>query len=239
MSGLSRFLVWDRNKARMSEEGGLKTPAMMSSPVDPSLSPICVSKMDGGFLMVRNQGTGEQRTAFFDVEPEEEDQVQAELISFIHEKGIEAGWGNVATLNDVEEGLIDLVEGYFESFDLELHMIHVGPEGWSRLLEEELVDPLPEKDMPGSGKASLEKATEGDDRIARIRGRNVYYNRELSDKIVFSAEPEYVGLFTRIRDQGSVLVHNPERGMVIIRIGNQDEVPNSDTSGVEGESEEG
>lgn len=244
MSALSRFLVWDKHPAKMSDKGGLKTPSIMSVAVDPQLTPLCVSRPDGDFMLVRNAGTGEQRVAFFEVEPEDEDEVQAHLTDFLFEVGFMAGWGNVAVMPVLSGELVEQIADYFEAFGLDLNMVHCGRRAYEAMREAGIVSSLPEKDLPQSAsKAHMEEATRENDIVGRFDERSIYYNPHLDDKVVFSVEPDKVGLFTRIRDHGSVFVHAPERSVVIVKIGDpeevEDEFSQQDTHAVEETSEEG
>jgi|AntRauTorckE6833_2_1112554.scaffolds.fasta_scaffold00008_64 hypothetical protein len=231
MSSLTKLLFVDRHRRDMADQGGLKTPMIMSYPVSGDFEEACISLRSGDFHMVRVAPQRETRTGFFDLDFDDEEAQHADLIDFLYDHGSKRQWGGVAEIALPDETLLDTVATYLKSYDLEPQHGFVGLVGFAALVTADLID-LPEKVDSISDITSdlLNEWMAEHLHVGKVGEVPVYFNPHMSEHIVFSGEPKSVGLMTRVGDFASILVHNAERSMIILRVGlnDHDDVPEPD-----------
>lgn len=219
MSGLTRWLEWDRERPDL--EGGEKTPAFIDVPVHPSLETVVASKPNGYYQVVQRRNLDEdkqdiQRVGSFALAPEveDEDQEQRRIVEFLYAQGARRNWGNVARREAIDEPFLGEAVEYLSEFNLDLYSIHAGGPGCRQLISDDVVDLV--VDLDGSIEDErLQEVMEDEYSLGKVDGSPLFFNPHLGPYTVFSAESEYVGIGIRVRDRVGILIHNPIRGMVI------------------------
>lgn len=249
MSCLTRMLQRERARSQVDPKTGqVKTPLILQIPLPPELGSACISLRRGDFRLVRIVRDRPTRTGFFALPyayvdsgdaPEEdeihadlylhapsdeEDLVHASLVKFLHEQGVQQGWGGAVTRREVTPGCIQEVSEYFAAYDLSVHQVFCGFVGWVSLYTTGLLQ-FPEgvpSDFP-EDQLTAETLEEWM-RLYYCVGRlgeeavPVYYNPQISLDIAFTVEPRALGHLYRVDERAAVLVHNAERGCVTIRV---------------------
>lgn len=221
MSGLSRWLEWDRERPDL--DGGAKTPAFIDIPVHPSLGTVVVSKPNGFFQVFhRSNMKGEQedlqRTGSFKLAPETEaeDEEQGRLVEYLYTQSARRNWGNAVRRERIDLGFVEEAQDYLEEFKLDIHAIHVGGRPCRQFISEDVVDLTEDLEEPSDGE--LSEAMEENYAIGKVEGKPLFFNPHLGDLAVFTAESEYVGIGIRIQDRVAILIHNPIRSLVFAEV---------------------
>lgn len=218
MSSLTKFLVTEKHKPSMGKSG-LKTPLTLRCHLSPEIGVFCVSTSKGDFLVVRNSRAGEVLSNFFPLELEDEDKAHALLAEFLFAEGEKRGWSGVLTMPKVTSQDVEDIGNYFESYSLNWYQTFVGMEAYNHLVSEGLVTGVDRKVTDThADDESLSLMMENHFVVGHFGARPLYYNQHLTNLIVCSADPNYVGMLTRSRDVVSVVLHNVERGVVIIDV---------------------
>lgn len=220
MSGLSRWLVWD--KQRPDLDGGEKTPAFVDVPVDPQMHEVVVSTPKGEYRVRDRSGadTNHQRAGSFELEPavEAEDKAQAELVEYLYTQSAKRNWGNAVSRDQLDDDLVEECFDYLETFDLDLNNVHVGTDTAQHLQTTSGFNSHSDALTSESSKDDFAGVMEDHYALGKYDGKPVFFNPHLDDLAVFSAESEYVGIGVRIRDRVSVVVHNPIRSLVLVEL---------------------
>lgn len=219
MSTLSELLYTERHRPRMSEEGGPKIPAILSHQVHEDLDLVAVSRYrDGETVLFVEDFDDEVRSAFFELDPEDEDAWMAHLIDQLYIRGAQDDWPAVAAPTDWDGGVIEDVESCFDHYELPLKKVFVGRRGLNHLLKHELVD-RPER-FPSTlfdSNGEVEDWRESPI-LGLVHQCPLLWNPEMGDKIAWATSSEMVGSLDRLEDFVSVCVHNPIRGLAILSI---------------------
>lgn len=219
-SCLSKMLHADRHRAKMDPKGGLKAPLMMNVAVPAAFEWACISLRSGDFHMarLRDDQTG-ANTGFVALGLEAEDAYHARLVQFLHARGLEMQWGGMAVAPALDGGTLDAVRAYFDAYDLAWSHTFVGLVGFAALAATgRIAPPAPVADVGDLRHEDLEAWMEAHGHVGLVGDVPVHYNAHLGPYVAFGADPLTVGLMTRVRDHVSVLVHNAERGLVIVKI---------------------
>lgn len=234
---LVRFLVHEAKRGKMHQapdddsfgKNGLKTPLVMRTSYHKDLEDFFVSDSKGTLIHRPNAKDGVP-SVFFPLHLEDEDAYQALIADRVFVRGCEQGWGNVLLTSEfTDEDFVDYLN-YFESYELQFAQVFCGPVGFEALRRTgRLVHPSMSAtlDVPLSHK-EIEALQDGYISAAALHHRPVFYNRYLDPYVLFTAPPQAVGLITRINDFASIVVHNPERGVIIARLDDSLLTPNED-----------
>jgi len=204
---------------------------MITYPVPESFETSCISLRTGEYHTVRVRPQRPTRSGFFNLDVEEEDGAFATLISYLFEESAKGEWGNSSEVFPVTDEVLTGVWSYFNAYDNQCHQCFVGLVGFAALvtgdfikLPEEVEDPsaITEAHLLGWMSEYLHIGRVGDD-------VPVFYNPHLGSNLIFSADPKEVGVMTRVGDYVSILVHNAERSVIILRVGLTNDDSGSDT----------
>lgn len=243
------------------QTGQVKTPLILQIPLPPELGHACISLRKGDFRLVRIARDRPTRTGFFELPhayvdsgesldegdgedseeihaelylhppSDEEDRVHASLVKFLHEQGVQQGWGGAVTRREVTPACIQEVTEYFEAYDLAMHQVFCGFVGWVSLYTTGILR-FPEGVPTDFAEDRLTAETLEEWMstyycVGRLgeEGVPVYYNPKIGLDIAFTVEPRALGHLYRVDERAAVLVHNAERGCVTIRVllGSEDE----------------
>jgi hypothetical protein len=232
MSVLTRILSSEKIRKKSNPSGpGTKTPLAMRMDPHPDLEDIMVSNSKGELVCVHNKGTGVMSN-FFTLDVEEEDPFGLLMIEDVFEASVKGSWGNSASVAEVSRGDIDDVIAYFSTHGLGLFQILCGYEGYCALWKSGiLVHPSGKggiKDLPEE--ARLREWESEYFVVSVLEGRPVYYHEDLGPYVVFAAHPSFVGAFTRVHSYVCILIHNPDRGVVILKTLNDNDAYADDES---------
>jgi hypothetical protein len=229
MSGLSRWLTWDRE--RPDTDGGQKTPAFVDIPVHADMDLVVASSPNGDYEVIDRTNLEEHESETTDHHPQrigmfqlsadgsDEDTEQGRIVSSLYQHGCNLDWENTVRWS-CDQSLYSEVENYLGSFDLDLSSIHTGLPGCRSILDQNAFDPVidhPDK-MP-TDKAGLHDLMEQEYAVGQWDEVPVFFNDALESRVLFSAPGEYVGIGVRILDHVGILIHNPLRGVVITDLG--------------------
>lgn len=220
MSALTKFLLTESHRKKVHvKKGKVKTPLVMRMNPHRDLDELVVSNSKGEAVVVDNNPQGVM-TNFFNLEVEDEDVFHSILTDRLFVEGCDRGWGGVAMMDGIGRNDFDDIREFFLTYELELFQVMCGPKGYAALHESGiLVHPSGNGGVDHAPDLSGLKAWESEHFvIGMVDGRPIFLNEHLDPYIVFSAHPSFVGLLTRIDDYISVYVHNPERGVVIVRL---------------------
>jgi hypothetical protein len=216
---LARFLIHETKRGKLKEGGSLKTPMVMKTSFHEDLEDFFVSDSKGN-LIHRENAEGGVPSVFFPLHVEDEDSYQALMADRIFVRACEEGWGNVVMLSEFTDGDFGDFITYFEEYDLVMSQVFCGPAGFETLRKSgRLIHPS--RTAPLDEELSLDQITalrDGYIEVGALHHRPVFFNPHLDPYVIFSAPPQAVGLVTRIVDFASVVVHNPERGIIIARL---------------------
>lgn len=232
MSALTKLLLTESHRKKIHEKkGGLKTPLVMRMTPHQDLDEFIVSNSKGEPTVVTNNPKGVM-TNFFKLEMENEDVFHTILTDRLFVEGCERDWGGVAMMEDINQNDLDDIREFFLTYELEMFQVMCGPKGYAALHETGiLVHPSGNggvKEAPNL--AGLKEWEQEHFVIGMVNERPIFLNEHLDPYIVFSAHPSFVGLLTRIDDYISVFVHNPERGVVIVRL-DEESYDDNETAG--------
>lgn len=224
MSALSKLLVTEAHRRKVHEKKGRrKTPLVMNVMANPDIERVAVTNSKGE-VVITEPSEGGVLTGFFELGLPDEDAYMAVLIDALFVQGVETDAGNIAYLTGITAGDIGDVLGYFEAYGLSLARVFCSYQGYLHLYETDLLR------HPEGGSSLGEMPTK---EVVRgleteyfmagvIENKPVFYNEHLGPYIVFAAPPAFVGLMTRIDTHVSVSLHNYERGLVIVRVEDND-----------------
>jgi len=185
---------------------------MIEFEVPPEFDPTCISLMTGRPHFVVVKEGRPTKTGFFVLPLEEEDKYMAKIANFLFDHASLHGWANVSESEAITQSTLDAIVEYFKAYDLGPQHVFAGMEAFGSLKDVvEWVDAMPTKE--DAERVQLEHL-----HIGKIVDTPVYFNSWLKDLIVFSATPEAVGLFSRMGDFGSILIHNAERAVVMVKV---------------------
>lgn len=218
---LRRMLVPDtsRNHMRMDGKAGMKTPLALRTMYHSDLEDFLVSDTSGDMILRPNSTNGVP-SAFFRLDVDEEAAYQTLIADRIFMAGCKRGWGNVVLLSEfTDQDFAEYVD-YFHEYDLELSQVFCGMRGFDLLRSSgRLMHPSSHKPyLPGYTNDSLLSVQESEWCAGLIHHRPVYYNPDLDPYLIFTSEPKVIGMLTRVGDFASVILHNPERGLIIARL---------------------
>jgi len=163
---------------------------------------------------------------------DEEERAHASLLKYLYEYRVKAGWGGVGTTHSVSLEDVAQVASYFDASALEPFQVFAGVVGITALLtggslelpeevsDEELTDEtfrgwMSTHDCVGWVALPVTEGAQEEETPSRLP---VYYNPYLLLDLAFTASPDAVGHLWRVADRVALLVHNPERGVVSMRI---------------------
>lgn len=213
MSSLTKFIFTDRHRVQRDHKGA-KAPMMMEFEVPSEFDPTCISLMSGKLHVVGVKEGRPTKTGFFNLPLEEEDKYMAKVANFLFDYASLHGWANVSKSEAITQSTLATIVEYFKAYDLGPQHVFAGMEALESLKDVVVwVDAMPTKE--DAERIQLEHL-----HIGKIVDTPVYFNPWLKDLIVFSATPEAVGLFSRMGDFGSILIHNAERAVVMVRVVN-------------------
>ena len=229
MSCLSRFLLTEAHRRKVNEStttsgGERKTPLVLNIQPAEELDTFVVSNTEGELAVVDNSEEGVY-TNFFELELEDEDPYHFLLTDTLFVQGCENDWGNVSMADRLDIESIDNIFSYFAAYNLTCHHTVTGPQGYRALLETGIL-------VHPSGSGAVDSMPSDEElkewqqqffNVGIINERPVLINEYLDPYIVFATHPSYLGSLTRVGDFVSVYMHNPERGMVIVRLPEQQE----------------
>lgn len=220
MSSLTKFLHVNRQRRHVSGKGGLKTPMLMQYPVPESFETASISLRTGEFHVVGVKAKQPTRTGFFEASILDEEEVFADLIRHLYNQGELKATGNVAEVNGISEEAIQDIQAFFTTYDLGSEHIFVSLVGFAALVTSELITlPVEVNDTSQITEEDLKEWATEYFHVGRVKGIPVFYSPNLGPHIVFSADPKEVGVLARVGDYISIMVHNAERSVVILRLG--------------------
>lgn len=224
MSCLSRFLLTEAHRRKINEDtttsgGERKTPLVMNIQPPEELDTFVVSTTAGDLKVVENSDEGIY-TNFFELEPDNENPYHFLLTDVLFVEACENTWGNVSMVDELTIKSVDNVFSYFSAYSLECYHVFTGLQGYEALAETGiLVHPSGSgavEEMPSE--EQLAKWQENFFTVGFINERPVIINKYLDPYLVFATHPSYLGSLTRVGGFVSVYIHNPERGMVLVRL---------------------
>lgn len=222
MSSLTKFLHVARQRRHVADKGGLKTPVMMNYPVPESFETACISLRTGEFHTVRVRPQQPTRSGFFNLELEDEEESFASLISYLYEDANRNNLGNASEVGAVTEEVLVDIGAYFRTYELAATQVFVGLVGFAALVVEGLLElPVEVDDLSEITEDHLSEWMLEHMHVGRLKEVPVFFCPHLGSHIVFGADSKEVGVLTRVGDYVSVMAHNAERSVVILRIGLQ------------------
>jgi len=221
VSSLTKLLLTETHRTKVQETSGKKkTPLTLRVKVHQDLDLLAVSNSKGEIVFSPNSESIGVLTNFFPLPLDVEDCFFTNIVDSIFIEGWGREWGNVALTSSIQNQDIKDMILFFENVGLQHYQTFCSYQGFGRLYETGLLVPPDEKpkfeEMPSEDDLKgleLEHLN-----IAYLSTRPVFLNEYLGPYIVFSAHPSYIGMLTRIGDHASVCIHNPERGIVIMRV---------------------
>lgn len=234
---LSKFLVHEAKRGKMHKveddettgKPGLKTPLVMKTSFHEDLEDFLVSDSKGS-LLHRPNAEGGVPSVFFPLDVHDEDAYQLLVADRIFVRGCESEWGNVViTKGFTDEDFVDYLT-YFEAYELEFSQVFCGPLGFEALRQSNRMV-HPSRSAPLDSPLTHEEIVALQDSYffaGSLHHRPVFYNDLLDPYVLFAAPPQAVGLITRINDFASVVLHNPERGVIVARLDDSLMTPDPD-----------
>lgn len=220
MSSLTKFLHVDRKRRHISERGGMKTPMLMHYPVPEGFETACISLRTGGYHTVRVRPQRPTRSGFFELDVDAEEESFSSLVSYLYEDADRNNLGNASEVSQVTQEVLDDVLSYFEAYELRMTQVFVGLVGFAALVTEGLLDfPIEIEDPTQITEKQLSEWMSEHFHVGHIDEVPVFFCPHLGPYVTFSSDPKEVGVLTRVGDYVSVVVHNAERSVVILRIG--------------------
>lgn len=221
MSALRKMLVTEVHRRKVHERNGAaKSPLVMNFHANPDISHVAVSNSQGNIVITENSGDQGVLTGFFELGIAEEDAYMANIIDQLFVLGCEGEWGSISYLKTLTAADVQEVLRYFEVYDLAATQVFCAYEGYKHLYGTGLMyhpnasnqlDTMPSmEDLNSWGSEYFMGGI--------LEGRPVFLNEYLGPYIVFTTNPAFVGLKTRIDTFVSVALHNYERGIVIVRM---------------------
>lgn len=212
MSSLTKFIFTDRHRPQRDHKGD-KTPMMMEIDVPGEFDPTCISLLSGKLHMVTVKQGRPTKTGWFKLTLEEEDAYMAKVVQFLFRYAQKNGWTNVSDTEVFDAKILGTIADYLNSYDLTPHHVFIGMDSMAALkdvVQWVKADNTTVEDMNATQLEHLH--------VGKIESTPVYFNEHLKNMVVFSAVPEAVGMFSRMGNFGSVLIHNAERAAVIVRV---------------------
>lgn len=218
---LQRQLLYDTSRSKIREKGlpGPKTPLVLKTSFNPDLEVFLVSDSRGSLLLRGNASSGVP-SAFFPLNIEDEDSYHAKSIEQLYAHSLHQGWGNVTSQNSVSSTDLRVIEDFFQAYELDFFQAFCSFESFQILKSlSEMQPPSKELDLDKvATKEHLHQVVMDHFIAGTLNHRPVYYNPHLGPYVVFSSASLSVGFLTRIGDSVSVIYHNAERGLVIIKL---------------------
>jgi len=224
-------MVLETKRAKIRESGtpGTKTPLVMKTVFHEDLEEFFVSDTSGN-LIHRPNAEGGVPSALFPLAIDDEDAYQAIIADRLFTRGCSEGWGNVILTEEfTDEDFGDYLT-FFEDYELVFAQVFCGLKGYEALRRSNRMI-HPSKNTPLSEPLTLPEiqSLQEDYMVAGyLHHRPVFFNPTLGPYVIFSAPPPAVGLVTRMGDYASVVIHNPERGVIVARISDDFEMPELD-----------
>ena len=224
MSSLIKFLVTEshRRKIHVNTEtsgGAKKTPLVLNLKPSKELDTFLVSTTTGDLKLVHNSEQG-VFSNFFELSLHDEDSYHFSLVDSLFVASCENEWGNVMMVEDVLTLKdVDNISTFFKAYELQAFQVITGPEGYYRLVESGLVV-HPSGNGGVEDRPSLDTLKEWQSEhfvIGFINERPIMLNPKLDPYITFSTYPTYLGSLTRVGEFVAVYLHNPDRGVVVLR----------------------
>jgi len=230
MSSLTKMFYVERERRGVSPKGGKKTPMMLHYPIPVEFEEACITLLSGDFHFVAIKENRPTRTGFFELDLDAEDTYHAKLVDYLFTQGQLRSWGGISTIGVPPQDMAEAVASYFESYGLNNQHGFVGLIGFASLVIADLLKlPVEVEDLSAIDDATLVSWMDEHLHVGKLAdGTPVYYNPEMTNHIVFTAKAKDVGIMTRAGEFVSVVVHNAERGVVILQVSLTDELSKHD-----------
>ena len=222
---LRRFLYPNILRKKVSEKTGkVKSPVSMMSSFPEELDLFLTSKTDGTFEFVSPEDNEKVMSNFFEVEEDEqEDDYFRPIIEAIFEYGSSKGWGNLAVTDEITEGLINSIGDFFQSYELPSKWVFCSSDVYQLMAENSLISHPSEDDIdapPLPSRGAVQEFQKEHLHLGSLKSTNtpVLLEEGLGPYIVASAPDNFVGMLTRSSKFMSIVLHNVERGVVIIKL---------------------
>lgn len=219
---LRRLLHVQTLRQQVSEKTGKKKdPVSMMYSFPEELDTFITSKTDGSFEAVQPKDNEQVMSNFFPVK--DESNVFRPLIEFVFEHSADQDWGNVASVEEVDEKILEDVLSFFQSYDLDAHWTFCSFPAYQNLVESGmLISPENETELAPQidTKEALVEYQKEHLHVGKTQVFNspVFFVEDLGPYLVFSAPKTFVGMFTRCGDHINVVLHNSERALVILKL---------------------
>lgn len=194
---LERLLVTERIHRRATRSGDFARPLLHESPVPAGGGPYVASDARLGLVLVRPSSKGVLRSGFSQVDLEDEPLFFATLFTELWNISATHSWPN--RCGSISEGFSRMT-----SFGMDPQFL---------VVSQDLVQAA-----CGVPVSDAEQLMRAQGYIAEVRGARVLASAHLAPSAaVISTTPALVGTYTRADDCVSVLIHQADRTLVLVR----------------------
>lgn len=222
---LRRFLYPQILRRKVSESTGkVKSPVSQMHSFPEELDVFITSKTDGTFEAVNPEDNEKVMSNFFEIEEgQNEDDFFRPLIEFIFEHGVQEGWGSVTQVDSLDDPLFESIESFFQSYELLAKWVFCSADAYQQMAEQKLIvhpadDGLVAPTLPS--RAAVKEFQKEHLHLGSLKQTNtpVLLAEGLGPYIVVAAPYTFVGMLSRTDNYMSIILHNAERGVVILRL---------------------